>query len=83
LRRRRRSVRYPVSATDAQGTDAVVWIVGSDNKIFGLDGDTGKAIFAGGASADTMSSVQTFIPPIVANGRIFVAANNQVYAFTP
>jgi len=27
--------------------------------------------------------VQKFIPPIVANGRVFVAANNQVYAFTP
>ena len=72
-----------VSAIDAQGTDAVVWIVGNDNKLYGLDGDTGKAIFAGGASADTMSSVQKFIPAIVANGRVFVAANNQVYAFTP
>jgi hypothetical protein len=72
-----------VSATDAQGSDAIVWIVGSDNKLHGLNGDTGAAIFGGGASADTMSSVQKFTPPIVANGRIFVAANNQVYAFTP
>ena len=72
-----------VSVTDAQGTDAVVWIVGSDNKLYGLDGDTGKSLFAGGTSTDTMSSVQKYIPPIVANGRVFVAANNQVYAFTP
>jgi outer membrane protein assembly factor BamB len=72
-----------VSATDAQGTDAVVWIVGRDNKLYGLDGDTGQAIFAGGSTSDSMSSVQAYIPPIVANGRVFVAANNQVYAFTP
>jgi hypothetical protein len=72
-----------VSATDAQGTDAIVWIVGNDNKLYGLDGETGKAIFSGGASTDTMSSVQKFTTPIVANGRVFVAANNQVYAFTP
>jgi outer membrane protein assembly factor BamB len=72
-----------VSVTDAQGTDAVVWIVGTDNKLYGLDGDTGKNLFGGGTSADTMSSVQKYIPPIVANGRVFVAANNQVYAFTP
>jgi hypothetical protein len=72
-----------VSATDAQGTDAVVWIVGSDDKLYGLDGDTGKAIFSGGTNTDTMSSVQKFETPIIANGRIFVAANNQVYAFTP
>ena len=72
-----------VSATDAQGTDAVVWIVGSDNKLYGLDGDTGNSIFAGGTSTDTMSSVQKFTTPIIANGRVFVAANNQVYAYTP
>jgi hypothetical protein len=72
-----------VSMTDAQGTDAIVWIVGSDNKLYGLDGDTGKAIFSGGGSGDTMSAVQKFNTPIVANGRIFVAANNQVYAFAP
>ena len=72
-----------VSATDAQGTDAVVWVVGSDNKLYGVDGDTGKAIFAGGTTTDTMSSVQKFTTPIIANGRVFVGANNQVYAFTP
>lgn len=72
-----------VSATDAQGSDALVWIVGSDNKLYGLDGATGKAVFSGGAPTDTMSAVQKFVAPIVANGRVFVAANNQVYAFTP
>jgi outer membrane protein assembly factor BamB len=72
-----------VSATDAQGTDALVWIVSSDNKLFALDGETGKAVFSGGAASDTMSAVQKFVTPIVANGRVFVAANNQVYAFTP
>jgi outer membrane protein assembly factor BamB len=71
-----------VSTTDAQGSDAMVWIVGSDNKLYGLDGDTGKTVFAGGSATDVMSSVQKFETPIVANGRIFVAANNQVYAFT-
>ena len=72
-----------VSATDAQGTDAVVWVVGSDNKLYALDGDTGKSIFTGGTSTDTMSSVQKFTVPIIANGRVFVGANNQVYAFSP
>jgi outer membrane protein assembly factor BamB len=71
------------SATDSQGTDALVWIVGTDNKLYALDGDTGKAVFSGGAAADAMSSVQKFVTPIIANGRVFVAANNQVYAFTP
>ena len=72
-----------VSAIDSRGTDALVWIVGSDNKLYALDGETGKAVFSGGAAGDAMSAVQKFVTPIVANGRVFVAANNQVYAFTP
>ena len=71
------------SASDTRGADAMVWIVGTDNKLYALDGDTGKAVFSGGGATDTMSSVQKFETPIIANGRVFVAANNQVYAFTP
>lgn len=70
-----------VSAIDANGTDSVVWIVGNDNKLYGFDGETGKSVFAGGTSSDTMSSVQRFQSPVFANGRVFVAANNQVFAF--
>lgn len=72
-----------VSMSDAQGQDAIVWIVGSDNKLHGLDANTGTSVYAGGTGTDTMSTVQKFETPIVANGRVFVAANNQVYAFTP
>ncbi len=72
-----------VSMSNAQGQDAIVWVVGSDNKLHGVDGNTGASVYAGGAATDTMSAVQKFETPIVANGRIFVAANNQVYAFTP
>ncbi len=69
-----------VSVTDAQGSNAVVWIVGTDNKLYGVDGETGTSILAGTAA---MSAVAKFQTPIVANGRVFVAANNQIYAFTP
>lgn len=72
-----------VSMSNAQGQDTIVWIVGSDNKLHGLNGSTGASIYAGGATTDTMSAVQKFETPIVANGRIFVAANSQVYAFAP
>jgi hypothetical protein len=70
-----------VSASDDKGNNAIVWIVGSDNKLYGLDGDSGAQVFDGGASP--MSSVQKFQTPIVTGGRIFVAANDRVYAFTP
>jgi hypothetical protein len=70
-----------VSQTDGSGSNTIVWSVGSDNKLHGVDGDTGTSVFAGGATA--MSAVNTIQTPIVANGRIFVASNSQVYAWKP
>ena len=72
-----------VSVSDAQGDDAVVWIVGTDYKLHGVHGETGANVFSGGTATNTMSSVQKFTTPIVANGRVFVAADNQIYAFAP
>jgi len=40
-------------------------------------------VFAGGGAGDAMASTSRFITPIVAKGRIFFAANGQLYAFTP
>lgn len=70
-----------VSMTDDRGNNTIVWIVGNDDKLHALDGDSGTSVFDGGASA--MSSVQKFQTPIVTGGRVFVAASNRVYAFTP
>jgi len=72
-----------VTMTNAGGGDALVWIVGDDNKLRALDADTGEVVFNGGTAGDTMSAVANFQTPIVVNGRIFVAANAQAYAFVP
>ena len=68
-----------VSQTDASGSNTVVWAVGSDNKLYALDGDMGTTLFTSSA----MSAVQSIQTPIIANGRVFVASNSQVYAFKP
>ena len=72
-----------VSMADAAGTDALVWLIGSDNKLRAYDGDTGAVVFNGGAAGDTMSASPNFQTPIIVNGRIFAASNTQVYAFRP
>jgi outer membrane protein assembly factor BamB len=69
-----------VSHTDTSGSNTIVWAVGSDNKLYGLDGDTGNAVLNGSGAISSVQSIQT---PIVVNGRVFVASNSQVYAFTP
>jgi len=69
-----------VSVTDAQGANAVVWYVGNDARLHGLNGDTGASVRADTTALGTVVAHQT---PIVANGRIFVASNTRVFAFTP
>lgn len=55
---------------------------GEGNELLqGFDGDTGDTIFAGGATP--IPGVRHFTVPIAAKGRIFVAADNVVFAFTP
>ena len=69
-----------VSQTDTNGSNTIVWSVGSDNKLYGVDGDTGTKVVTTAAVGGTVQSIET---PIVANGHIFVAANTQTYAFKP
>ncbi|HET6149975.1 MAG TPA: hypothetical protein VFH68_20715 [Polyangia bacterium] len=69
-----------VSVTDAQGANAVVWYVDNTGHLRGLNGDTGASVLADTTALGTVMAHQT---PIVANGRIFVASNSRVFAFTP
>jgi hypothetical protein len=45
-------------------------------------GETGAVLFAGGGEAEQMSFVRRFQTPIAVHGRLFVAADNELYAFT-
>lgn len=72
-----------VTTTDGK-SDAIVWAIGAedDQRLHGYDGDTGEVVFAGGGAGDAMMSTSRFITPIAAKGRIFVAADGRLYAFT-
>jgi hypothetical protein len=71
-----------VTSTDGK-SNAIVWTVGagSSNRLHAFDGETGQVLFAGGGPDEQMTRVQNFQTPIVVNGRIFVAANDRIYAF--
>ncbi len=71
-----------VSTTDGH-SEAIVWSVGAegDNRLHGFDGDTGQTVYNGGVSGDVIGSVRRYQTPILAGGRIFVAADNTVKAF--
>jgi len=74
----------PIETSSDGTSDPIVWVVGaeSDERLHGFDGDTGATVFDGGGSGDVMGSTSRFITPMVAKGRLFVAGNNQLYAFT-
>jgi outer membrane protein assembly factor BamB len=61
-----------------------VWTVGaaSSNCLHAFDGETGQILFAGGGPDEQMTRVHNFQTPIAVNGRIFVATNDRIYAFT-
>lgn len=65
------------SMTDASGTDAIVWNMGA--QLYGYDAATGDELVSTGA----LANVRYFNTPIIANGRLYIAADDQIYAFTP
>jgi hypothetical protein len=71
--------------TSTDGTNnVVVWAVGAsgDQKLHGYDGDTGDIIFAGGGASETMAGTHSYnTAGIAARGRIYVGADNKIYAF--
>ncbi len=70
--------------TSTDGTNnVIVWGIGceGDQRLHGLDADTGTNVFTGGGANEAMSGTRRFNTAIVARGRIYVANDNKVYAF--
>lgn len=72
-----------VTATDAKGTDAVVWTAGAEgsNALHGFDANTGAVVYAGGMNTDHFQNVRRFTSPIAVKGRIILAGDNRVYVY--
>ena len=71
--------------TSTDGTNnAIVWGIGSegDQRLHGFDGDTGAEVFSGGGPNELMAGTRRFNTGIAARGRIYVANDQRVYAFT-
>ena len=72
-----------VTSTDGT-SNPIVWAYGhgTNQRLFGYNGETGAVIFAGGGANDTISGTRTFNTGIAARGRIYIAGDNKVYAFS-
>jgi len=69
-----------IITTTGNGAESIVWAAGAegDAQLHGVAADTGVPLFTGGQ----LGPVTHFNAPIVAKGRIYVAGNSAVSAFT-
>jgi hypothetical protein len=74
----------PIVTTTDGFSNPIVWVIGAEgsNRLYAYDGETGETLFDGGGPDEQMTLVRHFSTPIAADGRIFVAADSQLYAFT-
>ncbi|HEY3912406.1 MAG TPA: hypothetical protein VGM07_21330 [Stellaceae bacterium] len=74
----------PVVTTTDGHSDPIVWILGAegDDRLHGYRGDTGAALFDGGGPGDAMAGLHHFQDLLPAGGRLYVGADNRLYAFS-
>jgi hypothetical protein len=72
-------VTAPIATTTDGTNDAIVWYM-NNNKLAGVDGDTGAAIFTG---TDSCTGVHRFSSPIAVKGRIVTSADNHLCSWSP
>jgi outer membrane protein assembly factor BamB len=74
----------PIITTTDGRANATVWVIGAEdsNRLRGFRADTGAVVFAGGAAPEAMGEVRRFQTLIAVERRLYVAADQHVYAFT-
>jgi hypothetical protein len=72
----------PIVTTTDGASEPIVWVVGAegDNLLHGFNATTGAVVFGGGGA--TMNGLHRFQTLIAAEGRLYVAGDNRIYAFT-
>jgi hypothetical protein len=78
-----------VTTTDGS-SNPIVWVVGTagwgiegDQQLHGYDGETGAVVYAGGGPDELIPGTHSYITTgIAARGRVYIAGDNKVYAFT-
>jgi hypothetical protein len=74
----------PIVTTTDGHSNPIVWILGAegDDRLHGFRGDTGVALFAGGGSGDRMRGLRHFETLLATRERLYVGADERLYAFS-
>ncbi|HWZ67435.1 MAG TPA: hypothetical protein VNW89_06390, partial [Stellaceae bacterium] len=73
----------PIVTTTDGRANPIVWIVGAegDGLLHGYRGDTGEPLFTGGGSGNAMTGLRHFQTLLAAGDRLYVGADDRIYAF--
>ncbi|MGF6597955.1 hypothetical protein P3T23_002672 [Paraburkholderia sp. GAS448] len=74
----------PITTTSDGSADRIVWIAGAegDNRLHGFRGDSGQPVFVGGGPDDVMPGLRHFVTILAAEGKLYVAGDGKIYAFS-
>ena len=73
----------PIVTTTDGRANPIVWVVGAegDGQLHGYRGDTGEPLFTGGGPGNTMPGLRHFQTLLAAGDRLYVGADDRIYAF--
>jgi hypothetical protein len=78
-----RGTGSPIVTTTDGHSEPIVWMVGAkgDNRLHAFKGDTGEPLFAGGGPNEAMAGLHRFQSLIATDERLYVGADDRIYAF--
>jgi outer membrane protein assembly factor BamB len=78
-----RGAGSPIVTTTDGHSDPIVWMVGAegDNRLHAFKGETGEPVLAEGLESAAMVGLRHFQTLIATDGRLFVGADDRIYAF--
>jgi hypothetical protein len=78
-----RGAGSPMVTTTDGHSEPIVWMLGAegDNRLHGFKGETGEPILTGKATQEAMTGLRHFQTLIATDERLYVGADNRIYAF--
>src|SRR5579883_1242703 len=73
----------PMITTTDGHSEPIVWVVGAegDNRLHAFEGETGEEVPLGAAGATAMTGLRRFQTLIATNDKLYVGADDRIYAF--
>jgi hypothetical protein len=78
-----RGAGSPIVTTTDGHSDPIVWMVGAegDSRLHAFKGETGEPVLAEGLESAAMVGLRHFQTLIATDGRLYVGADDRIYAF--